>query len=524
MCFPASAISRRIPRTGEPTGYVVEGPALLKTIALVAPFTREFIVELHGRMDAEGLGCRHYRHFRRGLAAVAPDEGFVIYEEFEQARKLPFRVVGSYYYNRPDFDPVPDLEALIAHHQTELVQAKVLKIMMDGVDANGSAAMLAPYADNPKIERRHDLHPAAGRDIVRRVDAKGIDVQYPRHRRPAGRQSLDAIEAAIAANPPRDRRHTVAHNQLTDPADIPRFAKLGVIAEFSGQWHCTDEDYWQSVTLPRWGRERSGREYRIGEILRQGAHVSLGTDWPAGGNSSVYRPLHAIEIAVTRAGSQQTGSGTADPAGGPPDARSGAPCQHHGQRLPDRVGREGRLHRDGEACGPRGTRPEYLRAADPRSACHPGDADPDERKGAALTRCDVVLRSGCRQQIAVVALRRHGPTPDVGRLAGRMHSSTLWRTVADQKNLVYFFDSATSPNAFWVEFADLDFKEGAPVMKLTMAGGKVCAGNVAPSSSRRSPTSSWPPRRPRDELPSPRSGWRRGERARQDGKAAFPGT
>jgi penicillin V acylase-like amidase (Ntn superfamily) len=59
------------------------------------------------------------------------------------------------------------------------------------------------------------------------------------------------------------------------------------------------------------------------------------------------------------------------------------------------------------------------------------------------------------------------------------NASTLWRTVADQKNLVYFFDSATSPNAFWVDFADLDFKEGAPVKKLTMAGGKVYAGNVA---------------------------------------------
>jgi penicillin V acylase-like amidase (Ntn superfamily) len=59
------------------------------------------------------------------------------------------------------------------------------------------------------------------------------------------------------------------------------------------------------------------------------------------------------------------------------------------------------------------------------------------------------------------------------------NSSTLWRTVADQKDLVYFFDSATSPNAFWVDFADLDFKEGAPVKKLTMAGGKVYAGNVA---------------------------------------------
>jgi penicillin V acylase-like amidase (Ntn superfamily) len=58
-------------------------------------------------------------------------------------------------------------------------------------------------------------------------------------------------------------------------------------------------------------------------------------------------------------------------------------------------------------------------------------------------------------------------------------SSTLWRTVSDQKNRVYYFDSATSPNAFWVPLADLDFSEGAPVKKLTIAGGKVYSGNAA---------------------------------------------
>jgi penicillin V acylase-like amidase (Ntn superfamily) len=58
-------------------------------------------------------------------------------------------------------------------------------------------------------------------------------------------------------------------------------------------------------------------------------------------------------------------------------------------------------------------------------------------------------------------------------------SSTLWRIAADHKNKVYFFDSATSPDTFWVPLADLDFKEGAPVMKLTMAGGRVYSGNAA---------------------------------------------
>jgi penicillin V acylase-like amidase (Ntn superfamily) len=58
-------------------------------------------------------------------------------------------------------------------------------------------------------------------------------------------------------------------------------------------------------------------------------------------------------------------------------------------------------------------------------------------------------------------------------------ASTLWRTAANQRDKVYFFDSATSPNTFWVPLADLDLKVGTPVKKLTLTGGKVYSGNVA---------------------------------------------
>jgi choloylglycine hydrolase len=58
-------------------------------------------------------------------------------------------------------------------------------------------------------------------------------------------------------------------------------------------------------------------------------------------------------------------------------------------------------------------------------------------------------------------------------------ASTLWRTVADHKNKVYFFDSSTSPNTFWVPLTDLDFSPGAPVKKLKLAGGKIHSGNAA---------------------------------------------
>ena len=60
-------------------------------------------------------------------------------------------------------------------------------------------------------------------------------------------------------------------------------------------------------------------------------------------------------------------------------------------------------------------------------------------------------------------------------------ASTLWRTVADQKNLVYYFDSATRPNTFWVSLDKLDLKPGAPVKKLTIQNGEVFSGEVAGS-------------------------------------------
>ena len=57
-------------------------------------------------------------------------------------------------------------------------------------------------------------------------------------------------------------------------------------------------------------------------------------------------------------------------------------------------------------------------------------------------------------------------------------SSTRWRTVSDQKNKVYFFESTITPNVFWLDLKGLDFTEGAPVKKLNLANGEVYAGNA----------------------------------------------
>jgi penicillin V acylase-like amidase (Ntn superfamily) len=58
-------------------------------------------------------------------------------------------------------------------------------------------------------------------------------------------------------------------------------------------------------------------------------------------------------------------------------------------------------------------------------------------------------------------------------------ASTIWRTAADQKSLVYYFDSATRPNTFWVSLSKLNLKPGAPVKKLTIQNGEVFSGETA---------------------------------------------
>jgi choloylglycine hydrolase len=65
-------------------------------------------------------------------------------------------------------------------------------------------------------------------------------------------------------------------------------------------------------------------------------------------------------------------------------------------------------------------------------------------------------------------------TPGQPNIAG-----TIWRTVYDQKQMILYYDSATSPNVFWIPISEMNFQEGAPVKKLTLVGGKTFSGNAA---------------------------------------------
>ena len=58
-------------------------------------------------------------------------------------------------------------------------------------------------------------------------------------------------------------------------------------------------------------------------------------------------------------------------------------------------------------------------------------------------------------------------------------ASTRWRSVSDQKNKVYYFETTLTPNVFWVNLNKMDFREGAPVRKLSLVNGEIYAGDTA---------------------------------------------
>ncbi|CAN0622305.1 putative amidohydrolase 3 [Burkholderia multivorans] len=286
-------------KTGEPTGYLVEVPAMLQVLNKVAPFDSSYIADALGKWLPQASAAGITTLFDAGVQIMPDEEAYALYTTLEKSGKLPFRVVGSTYHNNPAVDPLPIIRSLRRRFNSELVQVPVLKLNIDGGDAQYTAALLEPYADKPGTSGDTLLPPAMIADLVRRADREGIDVHCHSYGDRATRLTLDAIEAAVKVNPPRTRRHTLAHLILVDDKDVPRFGELGVVAQFSSQWAVPDAS-WKGVMVKRYGDARANRLYRMASIQKHGGPISLGTDWPAAGYYSTFRPLEAIEIATTR--------------------------------------------------------------------------------------------------------------------------------------------------------------------------------------------------------------------------------
>jgi len=189
--------------------------------------------------------------------------------------------------------------------------ARTVKFFADGVIEAGTGFLLEPYTDAPHTCGLPNWSPDELAEAVRCFDAAGFQIHIHAIGDGGVRMALDAVEHARRLNGTTDRRAVIAHTQLVHPDDLPRFAALGVIANFEPLWSQLDPVMIER-TIPRLGPQRSALQYQIGTLARSGAAVSFGSDWPV---SSV-SPLAGMSVAVTR-----TTSG-GEPAGGwTPDER-----------------------------------------------------------------------------------------------------------------------------------------------------------------------------------------------------------
>ena len=163
-----------------------------------------------------------------------------------------------------------------------------VKLFVDGVIETYTAALLEAYVG--KNEAGDPLFtPEQLKDIAVAADAANLQLHAHAIGDRAARMALDAYEAAEKANGKRDSRHQITHLELIDPADIPRFKTLGVLANIQALWAYPDT-YIVDLTQPKLGPERSEWLYPFG-ALKTGRRDDRGLerlervlDEPAGGD------------------------------------------------------------------------------------------------------------------------------------------------------------------------------------------------------------------------------------------------
>jgi predicted amidohydrolase YtcJ len=287
--------------SGNPTGAFADTAALLvlkhvpqPTVAEAAGYTEKTLAG----MVASGL---------TGLtdAYITPVEA-AVWTELYRTGRLPLRVRGAILVENLEDSSDGAIAEIVATADEGTLDPDWLrmdsaKIFADGVieAPTQTAALIEPYLDD-KGQPTGNLgelyfEQDAIDQIVTKLDKAGLTVHVHAIGDRAVRASLDAFEAARKANGPSDNRHQIAHLQLVDPADFPRFAELGVIANFQLDWAVRDPSSVGPIE-PYLGPDRYRWLYPAGSVKKAGALIAGGSDW----DISPYDPFRSMERGITR--------------------------------------------------------------------------------------------------------------------------------------------------------------------------------------------------------------------------------
>lgn len=166
-----------------------------------------------------------------------------------------------------------------------------VKLWLDGALGSRGAALHAPYCDDPGNTGLVLVPPEEVERITREATDRGFQVWAHAIGDRANALALDVFEKVLAAGGPRPRLR-VEHAQILAQADIPRFARLGIVPSMQPT-HCTSDMRWAQDRL---GPERLAGAYAWRSVLDSGSYIAGGSDFPV----EDANPFHGIHAAVTR--------------------------------------------------------------------------------------------------------------------------------------------------------------------------------------------------------------------------------
>ena len=261
-------------KTGEPTGMLLDN-AMDLVAAKIPPPTpeekgREFLL---GVQRTIALGWCEIQNAGSDLAELALM--LKLYDEGKVKLRIYNAVYGPGEAAEKILKDGPMLDRFDHHFTT-----RTIKVIFDGSLGSRSAALLQPYADAETsgflTQKEDDLRP-----MLREALRRGIQVETHAIGDRANRTILDLYEEAFKAVPPDDRkvkepRWRVEHAQILSPSDIPRFAKLGLIASMQPS-HAISDFFFAPARL---GENRLASAYPWQSLLKSGAIIAAGSDAP----------------------------------------------------------------------------------------------------------------------------------------------------------------------------------------------------------------------------------------------------
>lgn len=291
---PANGVIVKDARSGEPTGVLKEAAMSLMATAAPQPTREDKLAAIRASIDeAHRYGVTSVQN-----ASGSPDD-LELYDELRKKGELTMRVYQALSADasltEADLDQLDQVRIRFA--DDPLLKTGAVKLIADGVIETHTAAMLEPYTDKPGTNGDPRFTAEALNKTVAMLDRREWQVMTHAIGDAAIRMTLDAYAAAATANPApaRGRRHRVEHIETIDPDDIPRFAKLGVIASMQplhGQPSPTPDDAWTTSIGP----DRAAHGWLWGSIAKAGGRLAFGSDWPVG----TLDPRPGLHVAVNR--------------------------------------------------------------------------------------------------------------------------------------------------------------------------------------------------------------------------------